>query len=139
MAPYVYFGRLTKMKKIDATVIKETKYIAIWVILLSVIMQVVFFIIKWDFTVFLGNILGDIIAVLNFFLMGITVQSALSKDEKSAKDTIRYSQIYRTFMLLAAAIIGMLVPCFNGIATIIPYVFPRIAIAFRPLFDKKIS
>ncbi len=127
------------MKKIDTTVIKETKYIAIWVILLSVIMEAVFLIIEWDYTVLLGNIFGAFVAVLNFFLMGITVQSALTKDEKAAKNTIRYSQIYRNFMLLATAIFSMLIPCFNGIAVIIPFIFPRIAIAFRPLFDKKMS
>ena len=135
----MFILELFKMRKIDATVIKETKYIAIWVILLSVIMQFAFLIFNWTYAVLLGTLLGAFTAILNFFLMGITVQSAITKDEKSAKDTIRFSQIYRTFMLLAVAVVGMLVPCFNGLATIIPFIFPRIAIAFRPLFDKKMS
>ena len=127
------------MKKVDSTVLKESKYIALWVIILSVVMEAVFLFIKWDYTVLLGNILGSTAAVLNFFLMGITVQTVLTKDEKSAKSTIRVSQIYRNLMLFAVAVVGMLVPCFNGIAVIVPFIFPRIAIAFRPLFDKKMS
>ena len=84
------------MKRIDPTVLKETKYIAIWVIIFSVLMEAVFLIIgRWDYTVILGNLLGAVAAVLNFFLMGLTVQNALGKDEKGAKNTVRVSQIYR--------------------------------------------
>ena len=126
------------MKRIDPTVLKETKYIAIWVIIFSVLMEAVFLIIgKWDYTVILGNLLGAMAAVLNFFLMGLTVQTALTKDEKAAKNTIRVSQIYRTLLLVVIAAVGLLVPCFSGWTTIIPLLFPRIAIAMRPLFDKR--
>ena len=52
--------------------------------------ELVFLIIgKWDYTVLLGNLLSGCAAVLNFLLMGITVQNALSKDEKSAKTAVR--------------------------------------------------
>ena len=61
--------------KIDKTVIKETKYIASFVIIFSVLMQAVFLIIgKWDYTVLIGNLWGIIIAVGNFFVMGLFVQ-----------------------------------------------------------------
>ena len=40
------------MKKLDATVRQETKYIAVWVLLFSAVMEAVFLIIgKWDYTV----------------------------------------------------------------------------------------
>lgn len=55
------------MKKVDKTVLRETGYIALFVILLSVLMQAVFLIIgKWDYTVLLGNLLSAA-AVGNFF------------------------------------------------------------------------
>ncbi len=123
------------MQKIDATVKKETCYIAIITFLLSVIMQSVFLIIgKWDYKVITGNALGYLAAVGNFFLMGITVQSALKKEEKQAKNMVKISQSLRFFMLLVVAVIGYAVPVFNTIALIIPYIFPRIAIALRPVF-----
>lgn len=128
------------MKKIDPIVKKETKYIAQWVLVLSVLVQAVFLVIgKWDYTVLLGNILSGIASVLNFFLMGLTVQNSLEKDEKEAKNSIKVSQMYRFLFLIAIAIIGVVLPCFSIWTTIIPFFFPRVAIAFRPLFDKKKS
>lgn len=128
------------MDKIDATVIKETKYIAIWALVLSALMQAVFLVIgKWDYTVLLGNLLSGAAAILNFFLMGITVQKALKKDEKEAKNTMKVSQLYRFLLLAVIITIGAALSCFNIWAVIIPMFFTRIAIAFRPLFDKKKS
>ena len=126
------------MKKIDATVLKETKYIAAWVLILSALMQSVFLIIgKWDITVLLGNILSAAAAVLNFFFIGITVCKALEKDEADAKSTMKLSQTYRFLFLVIVVILGAVLPCFNIFTVAIPLLFPRIAIAFRPMFDKK--
>ena len=41
---------------------------------------------KFDYTVPLGNLLGGGIGVLNFFLMGLGVQSAVGLDEKAARE-----------------------------------------------------
>jgi hypothetical protein len=128
------------MKKIDATVIKETGYIAFWVLVLSALTQSVFLVIgKWDYTVLLGNIWSGAVAILNFFLMGITVQRALEKNEEDAKKSIKVSQLYRFLFLVVTVIIGVVLPCFSTWTVIIPMFFPRIAILFRPLFDKRKS
>ena len=74
------------MKKIEPTIIKETLYILVCVVILSVLMEAVFlFIRRWDYTVLLGNLLTGFAVTLNFFLMGLGVQRALGKDEKEAK------------------------------------------------------
>ncbi len=126
------------MKKIDSTIIKETVYIFAFTLIFSVLMQAVFLIIgKWNYTILLGNLLGGVAAVGNFFLMGLSVQSALGKDEKDAKSTMKVSQMLRTLLLFIVAVIGHVAPCFNLLAVVIPYIFPRIAIALRPLFEKK--
>lgn len=118
------------MKKIDETVLKETKFIALSVLILSALMEAVFLIIgKWDITVLFGNLLGGGFAILNFFLMGLTVQKAVTLEEKEAKNSVKVSQLYRNFMLLAAAALGVSLSCFNTWAAIIPLFFPRIAIA----------
>ena len=128
------------MKKIDATVIKETGYIAFWVLVLSALTQSIFLVIgKWDYTVLLGNILSGAISVLNFLLMGITVQRALDKSEEDAKKSVKVSQLYRFLLLVVVVIIGVVLPCFSTWTVIIPIFFPRIAIIFRPLFDKRRS
>ena len=124
--------------KIDATVWRETLYIAAGVVILSALMESVFLIIgKWDITVLFGNLLGGFCAVLNFFLMGLTVQKALTKEEKEARDVIKLSHTLRMLMQLAFAAIGFLIPIFSEIAMLLPLLFPRIAIIFRPLLDKK--
>ena len=124
--------------KIDNTVKRETRYVALCALGLSVIMELVFIIIgKWSYKVLLGNILGAGVAVLNFFLMGLTVQEAVTLSEKEARDKMKLSMTLRSFLLMATAVVGLLVPCFDPAATIIPLFFVRIAIAVRPVFIKE--
>lgn len=126
------------VKNVSDAVKRETKYIAVWVVILSIIMQVIFIIAgHWDYTVLLGNVISGTAAVLNFFLMGMTVQSAVDKEEKAARAQIRASQSMRTLMLFAVAAALVLVPFFNTWASIIALFFPRVAIAIRPLFKNK--
>lgn len=126
------------MKKVDATVSKETAYISLFTIVLSVLMQSVFLIVgKWDYTVLLGNILGAAAAIGNFFVMGLTVQAALGKEQKDAKNMMKLSQTLRMLALFVVAAVGYLVPVFSTVAVIIPYIFPRIAVALRAVILKK--
>jgi uncharacterized membrane protein len=126
------------MQKIDKVVLKETKYIAAWVLIFSAILQAVFLVIgKWNYTVLLGNLLSGVAIIANFLAIGITVQNALKKDEKEAKQAMKASGMMRTFFLFLIALIGVLLPIFNIWAVLIPLIFPRIAIAIRPLWDKK--
>ena len=124
--------------KIDKVVLQETSYIAVWTLILSAVMQAVFLIINiWDYTVILGNLLGAAANLLNFFLMALTVQKALEKEEKEAKQTVKLSHSLRMLMLFVAAILGILLPCFYTIASIIPFFFTRIAIMIRQFFKNK--
>lgn len=125
------------MKKTDPTVKRETLYIAYSVIIFSVLIQAVYLIInRWDYTVLLGNILSGSVSVLNFFLMGRTIQSATEKDQKGAKSTMKASQSLRLFMMFIALVLGVVLPCFDTVTSIIPIFIPRIAIMLRPIFDK---
>jgi len=126
------------MKKIEPAVKRETLYILLWTVILSALMEAVFLIIgKWDYTVLLGNLFGGAATVGNFFWLGLSVQSALEKEEKDAKNTMKLSQSLRFIMVIAVAAVGYLVPVFNLFAVVIPFLFVRVAIAFRPLFSKK--
>ena len=74
------------MKRIDKTVIRETLYIFLFTVILSTLMEAVFLCFgKWSVWVLFGNLIGVFAATGNFFLMGLTVQSALGKEEKDAK------------------------------------------------------
>ena len=124
------------MKKLDETVKKETLYIAAWTLILSAVMQSVFLVIGlWKPDVLFGNLISAAAAIFNFRLMGVTIQNAVDKDEKDAAQLMRFSQSMRMLMQLALGAVGVFF--FNPIAAILPLFFPRAAIAFRPLFDKK--
>ena len=128
------------MLKLNDTVKKETLYIAYWVLIFSAIMEAVFLIIgKWDIYVLLGNILGGAAGVINFLLLGITVQKAVEKDEKDAKGFMKASQSLRTFMLFVIAALGAALSVFNIWSTLISLLFPRIAIATSPLVRKGVK
>ena len=124
---------MQSMAKINGTVLKETRYIAVFSLVLSLLMQAVFLIVlrKFDYTVLLGNLLGFIAGVGNFFFMGIGVQKAVEKDEKGAKNVLKLSQTARFFGIFVIAAIGIVLDCFNTVAVIVPLFFPRIAIAAR--------
>jgi len=127
------------MTRANATVKKETWYIAYFCTILSVLMQCVFILLKkWSYTVLLGNLFSLAVAVINFLAMGITVQKAVTMEPEDAKKLVRSSQKKRNILIFLALAIGVIVPFFNTASVIVPVFFPRIAFAFRPLIkDKK--
>ena len=126
------------MRAPDRTVLRETGYIALFTLILSALMQAVFLVIgKWDYTVLLGNLLTGAAAVANFFLMGQTVQAAAGREEKDARQMMRASQGLRMVGLFAVLAVGVILPCFNTVAVILPVFFPRIAVMLRQLLLKK--
>ena len=126
------------MQKIDKVVLKETKYITAWMLIFSAVMQAVFLVIgRWDYTVLLGNLLSGTAGVLNFLFMGIAVQQAVKKEEKDAKQHMKASSAARTCALFVITVAGVALPTFSTWTVILPLFFPRIAIALRPLWDKK--
>lgn len=126
------------MKPIEPAVKKETAYIAGWSLLLSVVMELVFWAVgAMDYSVPLGNLLGVAASLLNFFLMGLTIQKAVGLEEKAASAKMKLSQMLRMLMVLVLAVLGLALPCFHTVAVLVPFFFPRIAISFRPLFDRK--
>ena len=125
------------MKKLDPTVLKESLYILTSTLILSLLMQSVFLLVgAWDYKVLLGNILGIVAAVGNFLLMGITVQSALEKEQKEAKSLMKLSQTLRLLLPFVVALVGYLAPIFSTVAVVIPFLFPRLAITVRPFIKK---
>ncbi len=125
-------------ENIDPTVKKESLYIASVTGILSLLLQAGFMMaMRWDYTVLLGNILGAVTATGNFFLMGVTVQKAVTKEKKPAADLMKFSQTMRLLMQLVVVVLGFVVPCFNPYAVIIPLFFPRIGIMARPFIKGK--
>lgn len=125
------------MEKIDKVVLKETYFILYVSVVLSALMQAVILIaFSWNYTHLLGNIFGIFGAVSNFLLMGVTVQKAVLKEPDDAKKLIKLSQGLRLWYMLLIALVGYLVPVFNLFCVVIPFLFPRIAVALRTIKKK---
>ena len=127
----------------DPAVKKETGYIAFWVIVLSLVMEAVFLILrKWSLPVLFGNIGGAVAAIGNFFLMALiatrAVNRALEKGKpEDAAARVKATATFRLLGCLALCVILIAVFRTNVYATLIPLLFPRIGIAFRPMIDRK--
>ena len=114
--------------KLSPAIMKETKHIAVGVLLGDAVMIAVFAILrKLDYTVFLGTLLGSAAAVLNFFVMGVRAQKAMA-DPDRARLIIQRSYTTRMLGMVAVMALGVAAPCFHTVAVIVPFLFPSITI-----------
>lgn len=131
-----------KQSKLAPAIRKETRRVALYVIIGVVVMLVVFAIlhmkfparVPFDFTVILGGICGGVVAVLNFFLMGVTVQKVTdTEDEADARNLMKASYSRRMLMQGVWVVLAILLPCFQFAAGLIPLLFPGIGIKIANL------
>ena len=124
--------------KIQKAIRDETLHIATGVLLLSLLTQAVFFLIgKWDSAVLWGNVLGGVYAVLNFFILGLTVQKVANDgDEKRGKSWMQFSYSTRMFGMVVVVFLGFTLPIFNWLVVLLSQFFPRITIAFMGVTGK---
>ena len=91
-----------------------------------------------DLSVLFGNLGGAVLAVGNFFLLAWTVSRAVDKGKpEEAAQRVKATATLR--LLGVGALCALLIGVFktNVFATLIPLLFPRAAIAFRPFIDRK--
>lgn len=129
----------------DPAIKKETGYIAVWVVLLSLVMEAVFLLIgKWDLSVLFGNLGGAAVAIGNFFLMALIATRAVSRAMEKGKPEEAAVKVKTTApvrLIGCALLCVILIAVFktNVYATLIPMLFPRIGIMFWPRFNKNRS
>ena len=126
------------MSKLDPTVRKETAYIAVWTVGLSLLTQAAFLLAgKWTVPVLTGNLIGAAAAVGNYLLLGITVARAAAGPKDKIALRVRSSMTARLLGEAAVCALAIGVLHTNVYTTLLPLLFPRIGIAFRPLVDRK--
>ena len=68
-------------------------------------------------------------AVLNFYLMGLTVQKVVdTPDDDLAKSRMKASYTQRMLMQVVWCVIAIVAPCFQFVAGMIPLLFPSLGI-----------
>ena len=131
--------------KIQPAVKKETKRVVMitgaGLILMWILFAILHFTmpdkVPFDYTVILGGIGGGVIAVLNFFLMGLAVQKAASAtDEGTARMKLKASYSQRFMMMILWVIVAIVAPCFQFVAGIAPLLFPGTGLKFVGIFHK---
>lgn len=132
--------------EVQPAVKKETGHVAAYTAVGAVLMWVVFGIlhgvmpekVPFDYTVFLGGLGGGLIAVLNFFLMGLTVQRvAASTDEDAARMKMKASYSQRMLLQMLWVVAAIALPCFQFVAGILPLLFPSLGIKIHSIIFKK--
>lgn len=130
------------MDKIQPAVKKETKRVAVYTAVGTVAMWCVFGIlhlalpesVPFDYRIFLSGIVGGGVAVLNFFLMGVTVQKAASETaEDTARMRLKSSYSQRMLLQILWVIAAVVAPCFQFAAGIAPLLFPSFGIRIAAL------
>ena len=116
---------------------KEIKRIAIGTGVCDLILLAVLFVLSleslltFNYTVFLGALIGSCVAVLNFTIMCLTIQKATEiDDKKQMKAFIQGSYNGRLMLQAAWVVIAMLVPHFQVIASAAPLLFPNLTIFY---------
>jgi len=132
--------------EVQPAVKKETGHVAVYTAIGAVLMWGIFGIlhgvmpekVPFDYTVFLGGIGGGLIAVLNFFLMGLTVQKvAASTDEDAARMKMKASYSQRMLLQMLWVVAAIALPCFQFVAGILPLLFPSLGIKIHSIIFKK--
>lgn len=131
---------------IQPAVKKETKNVAVYTVIGLVLMWAVFLglhcllpdKVPFNYTVVLGGAAGGAVAVLNFFLMGLTVQKvASSTDEASARMKMKASYSQRMLIQMLWVVAAIVAPCFHYAAGIIPLLFPGAGIKIAGIINTK--
>ena len=133
------------LENVQPAVKKETKRVVMitgaGLILMWILFAILHFTmpdkVPFDYTVILGGIGGGVIAVLNFFLMGLAVQKAASAtDEGTARMKLKASYSQRFMMMVLWVIVAIVAPCFQFVAGIAPLLFPGTGLKFVGIFHK---
>ena len=129
--------------KVQPAVRQETRKIALGTGILAILMVAVFLILRrFDWTVLTGALLGWAAAVGNFFLMALIATRIMNRALEHGKQDEVVSRVKATASFRLLGCLGLcviLIAVFktNVFSTLIPLLFPRIGIAFRPMIDRK--
>ncbi|MBQ9321532.1 MAG: hypothetical protein IJ239_04145 [Eubacterium sp.] len=133
------------MQKVAPAVRKETKRVIIITVIGVVIMFAVFAglhiampdKVPFDYRVILGGLGGGCIAVLNFFMMGLTVQKVTSmEDEGLARQQMKSSYTYRMLLQILWMVAAIAAPCFQFVAGLVPLLFPSLGLKLLSVMGK---
>ncbi len=139
------------MRKPDRAVLVQTARVAAGVAALVALMLIVYAIIgRLSLSVVAGGVYAGALGVLNFFIMGLMVQSIterMAEKERSEQEIadmslqmqnrMKVSYNMRMIALFGLLVLGIAVFHFDALATILPSIFPSIVIRVLQIMEAK--
>lgn len=121
--------------KLQPAVKKELLHIALGTGVGVAVMLAVFALLgRFDTSVLLAGVLGGVVAVLNFLMLGITVQKvAAQSDEGQGRKIMQFSYSVRMLLMLLWIILAISLSALNWVAAAIPLLMPRLTIGVMQL------
>lgn len=114
---------------------KEIRRIAIGTGICDLILLAALFILSlegigaFNYTVFLGAAGGSLVAILNFTMMCLTIQTAVDfSDQKQRKAFIQGSYNGRLLLQAGWIVVAFLIPHFSVVAAAVPLLFPNLTV-----------
>lgn len=137
--------------KPDKAVLRETARVAAGVFLLVALMLAVYAIAgKFSLKALLGGVYTGALTVVNFFVMGLTVQGVTDRAAEKErteqeiadlsiemKNRMKLSYNLRMIALFALLVLGLAVFRFDPIATILPVLFPTLVIRILQIMEAR--
>ena len=137
--------------KPDYAVRRETARVAAGVFALVAVMLAVYAVIgKFSVPALLGGVYTGLLTVVNFFIMGMTVQGITDRAAEKArteqeiaeltlemKNRMKLSYNLRMIALFALMVVGISVFKFDPIATILPILFPTLVIRVLQIMEAR--
>ena len=94
---------------------------------------------RFSLAVVLGGLIGALYAVLNFLLLGMTVQKVAEMregNEELARMQMKSSYNMRMVIMILLIVVAFALPFVDGLACMIPMLFPRLTILVLQLTGK---
>ena len=135
----------------DKAVLRETGRLAVVILIMVLVMLGVYAVIgRFGAPVALGGLYTGALTVANFFFMGLTVQGITDRAAEKQRDEdelaafsrdmenlMKLSRTLRMAALFGLIVLGITVFGFDPLATILPIVFPTLAIRVLQILDVK--
>lgn len=117
---------------------RELARIAVGTLVCSAIMVALFGalhvadLVPFTYTVPLAALVGSGVTILNFYLLCLTMQNAVSvrQDAARVKGIIQLSYNFRLLLQAGWCIVAYVAPCFQVVAGMMPLLFPRLVIVY---------
>ncbi len=116
------------MQKTSSAIVKTTAQIALGELIGVAVMTAAFALTgHFDYTVVTGALLGGAGAVLNFFLMSLTVKKSAGRGTQG-KNRMILSYFLRMLLMVGVMVLGIICPYFHWLAVMLPYLMPALTI-----------